>query len=241
MTGTAERFALRPSFDIAVERVGRDGEPIMRIEGALDAPQSLVDFAADEVEFAPAWTEHGGYPGVRAPAPLDYVGKLVRRLDPEIRAAFGLADVKLGRADCNLSMVTLTERDLTPLQRVPHIDTTYGLQFAILHYLCRPEHGGTAFYRHRATGFEAITPERIEDYERARDAELRGRGEPARFIDGDSEHYEQIGAVEAAFDRVAVYRSRLLHSGRIPPGRTPSADPRTGRLTANIFLTYRPA
>lgn len=45
--------------------------------------------------------------------------------------------------------------------------------------------------------------------------------------------------MDAAFDRLLVYRSRQLHSGLV--AGSGSADPRDGRLTANIFLTYRPA
>jgi hypothetical protein len=34
-----------------------------------------------------------------------------------------------------------------------------------------------------------------------------------------------------------IYRSALLHSGSIPPGAVPSADPREGRLTVTAFLS----
>lgn len=240
MSRAPERFRVRDLSALSVQHLGREAEPLITVNSALEDPQSLVDFAATEVEFAPAWNEHGGYPGIRAPAPLDYVNLLVRRLDPAIRSTFGLSGVRLGRADCTFSLVTRTPDQLTPLQRIPHLDTTNALKFAILHYLSGPEFGGTGFYRHRATGFEAITPERFDDYERARDAELRDMAESPSYISGDTEHYERIGSVEARFDRVIVYRSRLLHSGQIPVGTPLSDDPRIGRLTANIFLTYRP-
>jgi hypothetical protein len=66
-------------------------------------------------------------------------------------------------------------------------------------------------------------------------------GAEADYIRGHTADYEQIGAVEARFDRLVVYRSRLLHSGLIPPGIDLPGDPRRGRLTANIFVNYRPA
>ena len=37
-------------------------------------------------------------------------------------------------------------------------------------------------------------------------------------------------------DRLIIYQGSLLHSGIIPPGMNFSADPREGRLTANIFV-----
>ena len=37
-------------------------------------------------------------------------------------------------------------------------------------------------------------------------------------------------------DRLVIYRGALLHSGIIPNGMKFSADPRQGRLTANLFI-----
>jgi hypothetical protein len=231
-------FSLRPSLALSLERIGLERESVLLVEGALNRAEDLVEYAANEVCFDPVWGPSGGYPGIRAPAPLDYVESVVRVLDPSIRRAFGLERVKLARAECSFSLVTLPPERLAPLQRIPHVDTTDPLQFALLHYLCGPDHGGTAFYRHRATGFETLTPERQATYEAARAAELEGV--PPAYIDGDGPHYERTAAFDAAFDRMLVYRSRTFHSGRIAAGQALSPDPRRGRLTANIFVNYRP-
>ncbi|WP_300974934.1 DUF6445 family protein [Sphingomonas sp. LHG3406-1] len=234
-------FALRPSLDLSLTSIGQEGEKLLSVERLMEEPEALVDFAATEVSFAQVDGPQGGYPGVRAPAPLDYVGAVVRRLSPAIERAFGLQGVKLGRAECSFSIVTRHPIELAPLQRVPHVDTTDDLQFALLHYLCGPEKGGTAFYRHRATGYEIITPERQQHFQAVRDREIAEGSEPSGYITGDNAHYEQLASVDAAFDRVVVYRSRILHSGQIPPDLPLLSDPRRGRLTANIFISYRPA
>lgn len=232
-------FALRPRVEAKLDRIGTEGEPLLVIDDVLEDAVSLVDYASEQVRFEPVWGPSGGYPGVRAPAPLNYVERLVRGLRPMMERAFSLQGAKLANAQCSLSMVTLPPDRLVPTQQVPHIDTTDPLQFAVLHYLCSPEHGGTAFYRHRATGFETLTDERAPFYEQARLAE-RGDGKAkGGYITGDTSHFEQVGAVSARFDRVVIYRSRLLHSGQIPADRALSDDPRRGRLTANIFVTYR--
>jgi hypothetical protein len=232
-------FALRTRFDVALDRVGEEQEPVLVVEGAMVDARALVDYAAGEVRFDPVYGPTGGYPGVRAPAPLDYVGDLVRRLSPLIERAFALDRVKLARAECSFSLVTLPPGRLAPLQRIPHVDTTDPLQFAILHYLCDERFGGTAFYRHRATRFETLTPERRPVYEAARARELESDA-PEGYIVADTAHYAQTAAFDAAFDRVLVYRSRTFHSGLIAPDAPLSADPRLGRLTANIFVNYRP-
>ena len=240
MTAPAYEFALRRDFELTLARVGSEREPVLTVEQVLQEPDTLVDYAARETSFSPAWGPSGGYPGIRAPAPLNYVGKLVRALDPLLRRAFELGPVKLARAECNFSIVTLPPGQLAPLQRVPHVDTTDPLQFAILHYLCGEDKGGTAFYRHRTTGFERLTPERLAEFEAIRDRELGELADEPAYISASQRHYEQTAAVAAKFDRAIVYRSSLLHSGQIPRDADLSDDPRTGRLTANIFLNYRP-
>lgn len=217
-----------------VRRIGQQGEPLLAIDGMLARPAALVEAAAAS-DFQPAYGPAGGYPGLRAPAPLDYVGGLVRALVPTIVAAFALDPAaRARRAECNFSLVTLPPDRLVPAQRAPHVDTVDPHQFAILHYLCPPAFGGTAFFRHRATGFETLTPERLPAYDAARAGEAAGTG-----YAGDDAAFQRIDAVEAAFDRVVVYRSRLLHSGVISDPALLTDDPRTGRLTANIFLTLR--
>lgn len=230
-------LSLDPAAQPSLSHIGREREPLLQIDGLLHKPEDLADYAATETSFVPVYGPEGGYPGIRAPAPLDYVEAVVRGVDPLLRQAFGLGRARLTNAECNFSLVTLAPGDLVAAQRIPHVDTTYPLQFAFLHYLCRPDQGGTAFYRHRATGFEALTPERAAEYGAARAAEAGE--EPSGYIVGDTAHFEQTGAVEAEFNRLVVYRSRVLHSGLIPPGADLSADPRRGRLTANIFVTYR--
>lgn len=232
-------FALNGSLSVSLARIGEEQEPVLVIENVLREPERLVDYAAREVAFDPVWGPDGGYPGIRAPAPLNYVGALARALDPMIRRGFGLDAVKLARAECSFSLVTLPPERLAPLQRVPHVDTVDPLQFAVLHYLCDPAFGGTGFYRHRATGFESLTEARLADYDAVRGAELAALPSARRYITGDTPHFDQTAAFGAAWNRVIVYRSRLLHSGQIRAPERLSADPRAGRLTANIFINYR--
>lgn len=232
-----DRFALAPEYRVERKLVGNEREPVVVIDGLLRDPGALVDFAASAA-FAPAHGPAGGYPGLRAPAPLDYVERVVRSLTPLIARAFDLGPVKPARAECFLSIVTLPPGALHPTQRRPHIDTVDPLQFALLHYLCGPPHGGTAFYRQEATGYECVTAGRQAAFDAALAAE--GDDPPPGYLTGDRTGYRQTSRIDAAFDRLIVYRSLLLHSGQITAPEALSANPRTGRLTANIFVTFRP-
>lgn len=241
MHAPAYDFSLNGRVNVALERIGQEGEPVLVIDAVLNRPEALVDYAAGEVSFKPVYGPQGGYPGIRAPAPLNYVETLVRSFSPIVEKAFALDRVRLANAECNFSLVTLPPDRLAPLQRVPHADTADPLQFAWLHYLCPPRFGGTAFYRHRATGFETLTAERVPAFEAVRNRELAEGGSGAAYITGDNPHYLQTAAFEARFNRLIVYRSRTLHSGQIGDPEGLSEDPRKGRLTANIFVNYRQA
>lgn len=221
---------------IDVVPIGAERAPLIRIDGATTDPQALVDFACDAVAFAPV--EGNLYPGLRAPMPLAYVRAMVARLDPLIRRVHALGQVRLARAECFFSIVATPAADLVPFQTVPHIDTSDQLHFATVHYLCPPHFGGTAFFRQRSTGYEAISPDREAAWDRARDAGLAAHPGTA-YPSADTPDHERIAAIPAAFDRLILYRSNALHAGIIDPALAHPADPRRGRLTATMFIAYR--
>ncbi|HJS12801.1 DUF6445 family protein [Sphingopyxis sp.] len=223
---------------IDVLAIGGERVPLIRIDGATTDPQALVDFACNAVAFAPV--ADNLYPGWRAPMPLDYVRAMVARLDPLVRRVYGIGQARLVRAECFFSIVATPAAALVPLQTVPHIDTSDPLHFATVHYLCPAHFGGTGFFRQLSTGFETISPDREAAWDRARDAALathRSRGYPSERT---ADHV-RVAAVPAAFDRLILYRSNALHAGIIDPSVDHPADPRTGRLTATMFIAYRRA
>lgn len=234
-------FRLSAQPAISVVHVGAERQPVVIFDSVLHDPTELVEFAAKNVTFTPEGVGAGAYPGVGAPAPIDYARPLAQAVEPILRRIFGIGDAPLIKAECRLSLVTTPPAQLAPLQRIPHIDTVNGLQFALLHYLCADSFGGTAFFRHRATGYETIDSSRLADYRAAREMELAEAPPPLTYPSENSATYEQIGQVDARFDRLILYRSHLLHSGLIADDAALSEDPRRGRLTANIFLTYAPS
>lgn len=232
--------AFGPGLDPRIERlrIGREGHPVLILDGLLTGAESLVDFAADTAVLAPVKAAANFYPGVRATAPPGYVQALITPLRPHLAEAFGVAPGGKAHVTCALSMAVLPADQASLAQRLPHIDTTAPAQLAILHYLCGPEHGGTAFYRHRATGFEAIDPERGPAYLTALRREMaEGVADRDGYITASDATFEQTAVVASAFNRIVVYASNLLHAGMLPD-RPVSADPRLGRLTANTF--FRP-
>jgi hypothetical protein len=231
-------FPLQPKLDWSVSKIGTESTPVIVIDRVLQEPDALVDYAVEEVVFTDVIDERGGYPGVRAPAPLNYVGTFVKAIDPLIRGVYGLSNAALANAECSLSIVTTERASLHPKQCLPHIDTTYPLQFAILHYLCDAPFGGTAFFRQNATGFEYISADRCDTYEASLELALARPGRRRDYIGAHDPDYSRIACFDAVFDRALIYPSCILHSGMIAADTPLTQEPRRGRLTSNIFVTY---
>jgi len=153
---------------------------------------------------------------------------------PFLGGGFGVDSFDLQEA--SFSLVTLPPERLEPVQKAPHFDVPEQNVFALLHYLRVPAGSGTAFYRHRATRVERVTHDNIGAFVSASRKEIPAVANAAGYIHGSDAFYEQIASVEAVPDRVVIYHASLLHSGVIPADMSFSADPRQGRLTANIFL-----
>lgn len=178
------------------------------------------------------------YPGVRATVASAMLRELLAQLEPVAADVFGVDGLDV--VDAFYSLVTTPASALAPIQRLPHFDEASPSRLALLHFLARDESSGTAFYRHRSTGFESIDAERLPAYRAALDADLRRHGMPdAQYIAGDTPIFEQCAVHMGRFNRALLYRSNTLHCALIPPGMALGDDPETGRLTVNTFLDAR--
>lgn len=217
---------------VHVRQMGREKEPLVIIDGFSGMTGALLDAG-----YAATYQHAGAsYPGIRSWADPSYLDRRRDLMMQIMQRVFGFT--KGVRLDAStFSLVTLGEKELHPLQRIPHYDHSSGEVIAVMHYLLGSESGGTAFYRHRRTGFETITPAREDAYNAALAMDERQHGmPPAQFCYGDTDWFEMIDEVEAAPDRLVLYRGRQLHSGVIPDASLLSSDPRKGRLTINMFL-----
>lgn len=215
--------------------IGAENEPVLIIDNMLSNPEEMLHIA-DHSLFTPAFNSSGGYPGLRAAAPQGYIDAMVGILIGPMREIFDLGSARIKKTECDFSLVTRTPAQLTPPQRAPHVDSTNRNQLAILHYLCASDFGGTAYYRHRATGFETITDERKDIYA----ANRANEGFSDGYVADGKPWFEQTAAIDVAFNRVIIYRSNILHSGLISTPDRLSPDPRHGRLTVNMFVKFDP-
>lgn len=218
--------------DIVARRIGLERQPIAIVDHFHPDPSCLRAFAA-AAQFEPARRQ---YPGVRAALPADYFEAVRPALSQVLAGVFGhRAGIAL--LDASFSIVTTPPDALSVQQRLPHFDAVEADRIALVHYLGGEACGGTAFYRHRATGFETIDAARAPAYLDAVRAEVAAAPPPPAYFNGPTPFFEQLSTVEPRPNRAVIYRSALLHSGKIPATATLSADPLRGRLTVTAFLS----
>lgn len=215
--------------------IGNEQSPLLVVDNFIPQPETLVDYAASQKFLA----NSPYYPGVRAAAPAAYRQFMLHNLQDTLIECFELPATKLGFSVCHFSLVTTPPERLKLLQRIPHFDTTEKHALAAVHYLFQGDQGGTAFYRHRKTGFECIDESRTLEYYRSLESENNGPHLPKTtdgYIQGDTPLFEQIAQQPGVFNRLIVYRRHALHSGVITKDTSLSADPRLGRLTISSFI-----
>jgi len=217
--------------------VGAEGAPLLVVDDFVPNADELIDYAV-----AQTFTVQGRYyPGIRCVAPQSYQQFLLTTLGGLMLECLGAQRGSLRLSMCHYSLVTTPADRLELLQRIPHVDTIAKNGLASIHYLFRKNLGGTAFYRHRATGFESLDEARNDQYLRTLAAECAGAHAPGPgYINGDTPLYEQIGKQDGIFNRLLIYRRNVLHSGCIARDFVADADPRTGRLSINSFIDLLP-
>jgi hypothetical protein len=221
-----------------LRRFGSSQSPVVVIDD-FSGEAEAIGLIADALAPFPDVTT-GYYPGVRRMISRDdadadaYVERTCRDAAQFIAGAFGVDGFDL--VEASFSIVSAKPADLQPAQRAPHFDSTDQKYYALLHFLRVPEGTGTAFYRQRATGIEQVTASNVEAFIAQAGIAAAALPKGSGYIAASDHFYEQVGAIEALPDRLLIYQGSLLHSGIIPEGMTFSADPREGRLTANLFV-----
>lgn len=227
-------FTRHPDFQVQVDYIGAERQPVVCIDAFLYGAERLVDDAAARGRFS---DNTGFYPGMRTPAPRAYYRALYDYLPALIEEVFGINHDQIASAESSYSLVTTRPEDLHPVQRVPHFDSARPTELAMIHFLCPSDFGGTSFYRHRETGFESVDESRKSAFIGALEAQAKaGRLPPPAYINGDTELFERIASYEAVFNRLLMYRCTSLHSGNIGEDFSFATDPKTGRLSVNTFL-----
>jgi len=231
---------INPQASPLVRMVGAEQTPVVTIDRFAMDSDAVVEHAYRTADFGDDSTS--AYPGVRAPLTRSHVILELKALLPMMRKIYSIPEnLSVKPVNTVYSLITTPESKLRLLQRLPHFDSVKQFYFAITHFLGRGRFGGTGLYRHRPTGYETVTEDRLNNYITAGDAFLGEHGDPAqRYFGAGDSHFELIHRIRYRTNRLVIYPGYVLHAGLIDPGRDIGADPRTGRLTTNIFVEFQP-
>jgi len=226
---------LHPQFSYAAYTIGREQTPLLVIDNFIHNAEELRDYCCNSLQLETIDTY---YPGIRVAAPSIYTEAIFHYLLPLLQEVFQLHPSEIRGGKSLFSMVTTPPDQLEIKQCLPHVDSFKAGELACIHYLCGKEMGGTAMYRHRASGFETLNSERIDAYnQQLIDQGALNRTEKA-YMHGSDNYFEQIAKIDAQFNRLIIYPTQILHSGNIPPTFPFTRHPTQGRLTLNSFI-YR--
>lgn len=215
-------------------RIGQQQQPLLVVDDFIPQPEQLIQYALQQADVRQA---AGLYPGLRSAAPAAFGSYLLQYLAQPLQQCFALDPTQLQQIESYFSLVSTPAAELSPMQSIPHFDRPCPDELAAIYYLCDERHGGTSFYRHRSTAYEAITPERQDSYQQALQADFHKHGIPKGYICGDTPLFEVIASVPARFNRLVLYRCSSLHSGDIKPDYKYDLNPGSGRFTIASFLS----
>jgi hypothetical protein len=231
VTTVVKPLPLGANINLRLRKVGAERQPLLIVDDVLADPRAMIDAARAADFYRPP---HTNYPGLNANLPEAYYRTVVTALRGPIEAAFGVSAQAVLKFFGFFALATTPVEAASPVQTLPHLDGPDPNRLAMVHYLFRGDFGGTGFFRHAATGFESVDARRADIYAAAVESEL-AQGRRTRFAGEETPGYHLIEAVEPMFNRLIVYRGHVLHSGLLGRGGG-SADPATGRLTANGFI-----
>jgi hypothetical protein len=239
LSPAAPLFAFNDDAEVKLLHIGRRGIAVTRIDNVLHDPQGVAALG-----FEQPYVEDRGnlYPGLRAPVQPSLSTALRAWLTRILqRSGMLKSDQVLCRDSSFFSVVTTAAKDLLPIQRIPHYDSTDPGLFAAVIYLCDTRFSGTSFYRHRKTGYEEITGENQGNYRLALDHEMRTHGPPPKeYVSGDSSLFEVVFSNELTFNSAIVYPARALHAANIKKQFEPPQEKSEWRLTVTALLHLSP-
>ncbi len=221
-----------------VLRIGREQTRVLLMDNVFTHMGPVRELAQQQC-FEPELATY--YPGVRAPCPQVLRDAILRVSSGVMAQAYGLsASVQFEDKGSWLSLAARPPEQLHPLQCMPHFDSLQSHDFALMLYASERPFQGTAFYRHRQTGFENITQSRWPEFQAARQAYEDKHGpRPQGYFAGSNDEFEQLGKIDYRPNRLVVYPGSLLHSGLIDAASDLSAQVQNGRLTVNLFVSAR--
>ena len=223
----------------SIEYIGQDKTPVIIVDNYAENFDEIADEIVKHSEFKPEEVSY--YPGKRSAIPKPIVVGYLKPLMEVFYRVYKFPDLlKPNPIDNYFSLITTQPEELSAMQSWPHFDTPNPKFIAIIHYINKNEHGGTAFFKHNKSGLDRIDHQSMEIYLKHADNYFNSLNTNT-FQYCDEQHSEFTCYKKIAYkpNRLIIFPGQLLHSTLVNVATDINGDPATGRLTANFFVEFK--
>ena len=217
---TIPLLELNPQAAIRREQISANDFCVV-VDDFLKEPNALVEYASRHPgEFS---HPNVGYPGVQIRVNDDAMTEIFRFVRSRMSRLFGFMRGRIGIRSL-LSLLTSPAGQLSPMQRICHIDPNADAgcaKFAALVYLFGDERlGGTSFYRWRNEelvweGCRSLLRRDASQGEHFLKQHFATFREPPRYMTESNDVAELLYTVPARFNRFVFYSGDTPHTGAI--------------------------
>lgn len=222
-----------------IKLIGKHKTPIIIIDDYATNLDEIVSQIIQKSCFKP--DEVTNYPGIRSPIPK---GLVVGYLKPLMKALYGIYKfpdtAEPAPKDNYFSLITTMPNDVSAMQSWPHFDTPNPNLIAVIHYLDKRSHGGTAFFKHKKSGLERIDNSNKDYFYQCADDYFQLKN--TNTFSYCNEHHSEFSCyqkIEYKPNRLIVFPGQLLHSTLVDLNTDLDPNPASGRLTANMFVAFK--
>jgi hypothetical protein len=217
-----------------------NGRSCFVIDDVLKDPEFWLNIAADQQgDFSLAGSgKFPAYPGLELRMSSEINAAVSAYFLQHMRSRLGAR--RLIDAISRFSMMSLRPDQLKPAHTLCHQDLggpPEMMKAASVLYLFKDVTlGGTSFYRPQKSPTE--TQKLVHDSLHLPSEVFFEKYEIQKtYMLGSNTYFEQIGSVEAKWNRIVFYDGNTYHSADILNAGKLNADPRMGRLTINGFFS----
>jgi hypothetical protein len=232
-------FELHQNYQDNVQFLPNSQHQVTIIDNALSNPDAVTEYARNTAYFNKVGTDNTFYPGIRDKMPrpyLRFLDCLIRELVIKGTLTGNLETLDVYRSE--LSLTTLSPEKLHLFQKMPHIDCLDADEYAVVHYFCSDNHGGTSLYKYKPLAQIELNSE-DEVHQMIEQVEAH-QASHSGYIDGDTPLFERVLQVPPRFNRIAIYKGNLLHSADLSNPINQINDLDIGRLTIASFFNLAP-
>jgi hypothetical protein len=198
---------------------------------------NLFEYAKKAAYLSPVGTDGTAYPGMRDAMPMPYIRLLTKLIENYIVKKPTNKFNKIEAHRSLLSLTTVSESNLSTLQKMTHIDSFQNTEFATVHYLCNKEMGGTSIYKYKPENIIRFNENHHYLLNEMKQKVANNSLEHNGYLQHSTSLFEKNFSIEAKLNRIVIYPGNLLHCANLQEDISINTDIEKDRLTIASFFS----